>query len=128
MNEHLNQLTDRDLGTIASVLGADLEELVAELEARPWRIHDILSDPELFDVVMDRKDHPAAVISPRLLFSVLMHRAAAELREAVFVNDWLGPRSRLPVFDVDPLREFVGDPGIAPSSGNACQYNGLLFG
>ena len=39
-----------------------------------------------------------------------VHRAASELRTATYVNDWTGPQSRLPVFDVEPLQEFIEDP------------------
>ncbi len=111
MTEHIERLTDRDLSTVAGVLGLDSESLRSELTQHPWRVHEVLSDPDVFDVVMDRRDHPAAVVSPFLMFSVLIHRVAAELRDASYVNDWSGPSSRLPVFDVEPLQEFVGAPG-----------------
>ena len=111
MVTHLDELTDRDLTTLAEVVGSELEELRSDLHRRPWSIHDLLSEQAVFDTVMERKDHPSAAVSPFLLFATLVHRAATGLRDATFVNDWSGPRSRLPVFDVAPLQEFLTDTG-----------------
>lgn len=111
MPTYLDSLSERDIATLATVVGAEPAELTAELKRRPWYLHDLLSDGDVFDSVMDRHEHPARVVSPFLLFAVLVHRAASELREATYVNDWSGPRVRLPVFDVEPLQEFVEDAG-----------------
>lgn len=107
----VDELTARDLATLAAVTGSEPEALAAELRRRPWRIHDLLSDEAVFDSVLDRHSHPARLVSPVLLFAVLIHRAADELRDAPYVNDWTGPRSRLPVFDVAPLNEYLDDFG-----------------
>lgn len=48
--------------------------------------------------------------SPFLTFAVAVHRCAEELASATYVQEWTGPRQRIPVFDVDPLREFLADP------------------
>ena len=104
-------LTERDIGTLAGIMGSTVEELADDLRRRPWAVHDIMSDPKVFDTVMERTSHPAEVVSPFLLFAILVHRSAADLRDATYINDWSGPRTRLPVFDVDPLREFLADPG-----------------
>jgi hypothetical protein len=111
MMSYLDGLTERDLGTLAAIVGAEPDELATELRRRPWWIHDLLTRPDVFDKVLDRHAHPADVVSPFLLFSVLLHRTAEELREATYVNEWIGPRSRMPLFDVAPLREFVEDSG-----------------
>jgi hypothetical protein len=92
-------------------MAGDPDQLADELRTRPWAIHDILSNEDVFAGVMGRQAHPANVVSPFLLFAVMVHRAAAELRTATFVNDWVGPRARLPVFDVAPLQEFIEAPG-----------------
>jgi len=91
-------------------MAGDPDQLADELRTRPWAIHDILSNEDVFAGVMGRQAHPANVVSPFLLFAVMVHRAAAELRTATFVNDWVGPRARLPVFDVAPLQEFIEAP------------------
>jgi hypothetical protein len=105
--------TTRDLSTLAGIAGlGSVDELLADLRLRPWAIHDLLARDDVFEAVMDRHDHPANVVSPSLLFSVLAHRVAKELRSSQYVHDWAGPQgARLPVFDVEPLHEFLADPG-----------------
>jgi hypothetical protein len=108
----LEAFTDRDVATLAGISGcSSADELRANVRLRPWALHELLEDEDVFDAVMARHDHPANVVSPSLLFGVLAHRVARELRTSTFVHDWAGPRSRLPVFDVEPLHEFVADPG-----------------
>jgi hypothetical protein len=107
----VDELTARDLATLAAVVGSNPNDLASELRSRPWRIHDLLADGSVFDAVVDRHTHPARLVSPVLLFAVLIHRAADELRDAPYVNDWAGPRARLPVFDVAPLNEYLDDFG-----------------
>jgi hypothetical protein len=111
MTSYLDGLTERDLGTLAAIVGEEPEQLAAELQGRPWRIHDLLVRPDVFDKVLDRQAHPADVVSPFLFFSVLMHKTSEDLRVATYVNEWIGPQSRMPLFDVAPLQEFVEDPG-----------------
>jgi hypothetical protein len=111
MASYLDGLSDRDLRCLAAITACDADELAEDLRVRPWAIHDLLGDEEVVAGVMGRHAHPANLVSPFLLFAVMVHRAAAELRAATFVNDWTGPRSRLPVFDVAPLQEYIEDPG-----------------
>lgn len=110
MASYLDGLGERDLRTLAAITAGDAEELTEELRLRPWVIHDLLADDDVVSGVMGRHAHPANLVSPFLLFAVMVHSAASELRAATFVNDWTGPRSRLPVFDVEPLQEFIEDP------------------
>lgn len=110
MAAYLDGLTERDIKTLAGIVATGPEALADELHRRPWAIHDILSDEAVLDGVMSRHAHPANVVSPFLLFAVVVHAAACDLRQATYVNDWTGPRSRLPVFDVAPLQEFIEDP------------------
>lgn len=111
MTSYLDGLTERDLGTLAAIVGDTPEAFSAELRRRPWWIHDLLIRPDVFDTVLDRHAHPADVVSPFLLFAVLVHKTREDLREATYVNEWIGPQSRMPLFDVEPLQEFVEDPG-----------------
>lgn len=104
-------LTDRDLAVVARITGDDVDELRSRLRSRPWAVHDLLSDPRVVEAVAGDGGDLLDAVSPFLLFAVLAHRAAAELLEATYVNDWSGPRMRLPVFDVAPLQEFAQDPG-----------------
>ena len=41
---------------------------------------------------------------------MLIHRAVRDLGAASFVEEWVSPRQRVPVFDVGGLREFGADP------------------
>lgn len=54
---------------------------------------------------------PRLFASPYLVFSVLVHRVAAELADEAFVEEWLGPGQVVPVFDVAALRELLADAG-----------------
>ena len=111
MASYLDGLSERDLQTLAAITAGDADELAEELQLRPWAIHDLLANDDVVEGVMGRHAHPANLVSPFLLFAVMVHSAAAELRTATFVNDWTGPHCRLPVFDVAPLQEFIEDPG-----------------
>ena len=47
--------------------------------------------------------------SPGEVFRALLERTAADLQHASHVEEWLGPKKRLPVFDVEGLRMFGAD-------------------
>lgn len=113
MASYVERLSGRDVATLAAIVGVDPESLASELQRRPWSVNDLLSAPEVFDTILERRDPPFIGVSPFLLFAVLVHHVAGELRQATYVNDWTGPKSRLPVFDVAPLQEFLDDPGRA---------------
>ncbi len=101
-------LTDSELATLADICGRDADELRAELHRRPWLLQELLRAPEAVEAVRD--EGLTVVSSPFLLFAVLTRLAADELLDVSWVNEWTGPRSRLPVLDVEPLQEFVDDP------------------
>lgn len=105
-----DRFTDRDLATIATATSTSVETLTDQLRLRPWIAADLLASDDVFDAVMDRQAHPAEIVSPYLLFSVLVHRAASELRDASFVNEWAGRKVRLPVFDIGGVHDFLTDP------------------
>lgn len=105
-------LADRDLVALARVLGTEADDLRGELERRPWYANDILRDAAIAEAVLTGSGELGhAEVSPALFFAVIAHRVAAELAEASWVNDWMGPSERLPVFDVEPLLEFADAPG-----------------
>jgi hypothetical protein len=51
-----------------------------------------------------------ATVSPFLVFATAVHRTAAALATATFVQERWAPRVRIPVFDVAPLRVLMADP------------------
>jgi hypothetical protein len=53
---------------------------------------------------------PFQLISPFLTFAVAVHRVGARLTAATYVEEWVGPRQRVPVFAVEPLRRLLADP------------------
>lgn len=53
---------------------------------------------------------PGAAVSPFLAFAVAVHRTAAALETATFVDERTARRRRLPVFDAAALRTVLRDP------------------
>lgn len=111
MAQYLDRLNERDIATLATASGVTSDQVKDDLLLRPWATPDLFAGETVFDMVMDRQDHPAQVVSPFLLFSVLVHKAGAELRTASYVNEWAGVNTRLPVFDIEPVHDFLTDPG-----------------
>lgn len=109
---YLEHLSDGDVEFLAGVLDHS-SHAVADLRSRPAAVEALLSHPGAFHAVFaDRGgDEPFLRASPFLVFALAVHRCAAELREATFVAEWLGPRRRVAVFDVEELRTFLRDPG-----------------
>ena len=94
---------------------------LALLDAAGDSRRDVRRDPERLEALID---HPATYQmlfavpgrdpllrgSPFLLFAVLIHRVVRDLGQASFVEEWVGPRRRVPVFDTGSLRDFGADP------------------
>ena len=51
-----------------------------------------------------------APVSPFLTFAVAVHRTAWHIGHCSHVDEWAGPRLRLPVFEGARLSEFLADP------------------
>lgn len=109
MGSPVEGFTERDITTLADLGGIAVSEIRESARSRPWEIADLLSSDEVFDGVMDRHAHPLAAVSPRLLFSVLIHRAATHLRTASYLDEWVGVGERLPVYDVEGVHDFLTD-------------------
>ena len=102
-------LSEAELLALATASGRDAADLAAELEKRPWAIHDLLSDPDLVRSVLEPTDLDPCE-SAFVFFAVMTRAVANDLLDRSFVHDWVGPSFRLPVFDVEPLQEFVAAP------------------
>lgn len=109
MASPVDRFTERDIATLAALAGLTAEEIRESARSRPWKIAELLSSDEVFDGVMDRHTHPLAAVSPNLLFSVLIHRAASHLRTAPYLDEWVGVGARLPVYDVEGVHDFLTD-------------------
>ena len=103
---YLEHLADADLAVLAAAGDPD-----AATERDPRRIEALIDSPALFRRLFSTPGRdPLLQGSPFLLFAVLVHRAIRDLGQTSFVEEWVGPRQRVPVFDVSGLREFGADP------------------
>lgn len=88
--------------------------VVAEATGRPadapkqW-IVAAMADTAVHDAVFATSDVPVSLASPFLVFTVAVHGIAGGLADATLTNEWLGLRTRLPVFDAPKIREFLDD-------------------
>ena len=107
---YLEHLSEQDLRLIASKAGRQDEpnKLRAVLRDHPETIEKLLASPELFDALFDESEKVSPGVTPFLVFGALVNQTARELETANYVPEWTGPGRRLPVFDVTPLREFLG--------------------
>ncbi|MFB3739616.1 MAG: hypothetical protein ACE14W_11720 [Candidatus Velamenicoccus archaeovorus] len=107
---YLRRLSERDLRFLAEAGGSASPEAIARLRAEPWRIRRLIESPTTFDALFAPwGEDPLILVDPFLVFSVLLAGATRELGSVRFVREWIGPRQRLPVFDVETLRAFLGD-------------------
>jgi hypothetical protein len=92
-------LTSGDRAVLAEVTGG-----------RP--LTTVFSTSELERVVFGSEApfDPQRAVSPFLTFAVAVHRVADRLARATYVDEWVGPRQRVPVFAVEPLRQLLADP------------------
>jgi hypothetical protein len=107
---YLELLTEGDLGFVARVAERESDEPVspAELKAHPDRLAQWIAHPALFRALFgDGSAGLERSASPFLLFLAVVHRTALDLRDAHAVQEWVGPRQRVFVFDVEPLRAFL---------------------
>lgn len=104
---YLEHLTDQDLALLAANSG----DTSSALRADPDRIQRVLSEPAVFTGIFGASTEEAFLhASPFLVFAVLVHRVHRDLADVGFIDEWVGPRHRVPIFDVDTLRDFTADP------------------
>jgi hypothetical protein len=101
---YLEHLSDADL----AFLGAVSE---SHHDVRPDQLEPMIDSPATFRTLfaLPGRD-PLLRGSPFLIFAVLIHRVVRDLDQASFVEEWVGPRQRVPVFDTASLRDFGADP------------------
>lgn len=107
---YLEHLGEDDLEVLAQAEGQDATAWRARLRAKPELIEDVLASRRLFDTVFGNTETELGHrVTPFFAFAVLVHRAVRDLEEVNYVEEWASPRQRLPLFDVDSLREFIAD-------------------
>ncbi len=103
---YLEQLSDWDLALLAST--ADARD---DLRRDPARLEALIDSPATFRLLFSVPGRdPLLRGTPFLIFAVLIHRVVRDLGQASFVEEWVGPRQRVPVFDTAGLRDFGADP------------------
>lgn len=111
---YVEHLSDRDLALIAGATGSQesVGAMRSRLHEKPARVEEMLADEALFEAIFGPGPDSLDVqmgITPFLVFGALVNRVARDLAETAFVAEWVGSGQRLPVFDVDTLRGFIGD-------------------
>jgi len=103
---YLEHLSDTDL----ALLDAAGESRRA-VRRDPEQLEALIDSPATYRMLfaVPGRD-PLLRGSPFLLFAVLIHRVVRDLGQASFVEEWVGPRQRVPVFDTGSLRDFGADP------------------
>ncbi|HYN99210.1 MAG TPA: hypothetical protein VEU28_06010 [Actinomycetota bacterium] len=109
-----DHLSSRDLSLLSQV--ADQAGVSpGAVAGNPNALTKVLSHPSAFDLLFPAREDgvfppstPALVpASPFLAFAVVVHRSWADLQQANYVDEWVGPRQRLPVLGGDDLRDFL---------------------
>ncbi|MCL8207074.1 MAG: hypothetical protein K6V97_03230 [Actinomycetia bacterium] len=107
---YLELLTEGDLAWVARVAQREGEEAASAAwwRTHPDRLEHWVAHPALFRALFAEGGADLErSLSPFLLFLAVVHRTAADLRDASAVQEWVGPRQRVFVFDVEPLRAFL---------------------
>jgi hypothetical protein len=103
---YLEQLSDSDLAVLASA--GDARD---DPRGDPTTLQALIDSPVTFRQIFNTPGRdPLLRGTPFLIFAVLIHRVVRDLGHATFVEEWVGPRQRVPVFDTAGLREFGADP------------------
>jgi hypothetical protein len=102
---YLEHLSDADLAFLGEA--ADARDGIGD----PAQLEALIDSPATFRLLFNAPGRdPLLRASPFLLFAVLIHRVVRDLGQASFVEEWVGPRQRVPVFDTVSLRDFGADP------------------
>jgi hypothetical protein len=95
-------LTSSDLRLIASTVGS----------SATGALDTALGHPSLEAAIFSSQEDDVRLIgpSPFLIFAVAVHRTAERLETTNFVEERWTSRQRLPMFDVDSLRQLLAEP------------------
>ena len=105
--EHLSERDLELLGRLAARAGVSPSDVGTD----PAALTQVLAHPGAFEAVFANPDDETLVAtSPFLTFALVVHRTWTELQTARHVDEWVGPRQRLPVLGGDDLREFLAAP------------------
>jgi hypothetical protein len=103
---YLEHLSDADRALLAAA--GDASDVAGR---DPKQLETLIDSPVTFRLLFKEPGRdPLLRGSPFLVFAVLIHRVVRDLGQASFVEEWVGPRQRVPVFDTGSLRDFGADP------------------
>jgi len=103
---YVEHLSDADLALLAAVA-----ETEGEAPRDPERLEALIDSPAAYRLLFSVPGRdPLLRGSPFLIFAVLVHRVVRDLGHVSFVEESVGPRQRIPVFDTVSLRDFGADP------------------
>src|SRR6202171_736324 len=103
---YLEHLSDSDLALLSGVGDSH-----RDVRRDPEQLEALIDDPPTVRPLFTAPGRdPLLRGSPFLLFAVLIHRVVRDLGQASFVEEWVGPRQRVPVFDTAGLKDFSADP------------------
>ena len=108
----VERLTENDLELLATLDDppATTDELRDRLRNDPETLDEMLAEPRLYEMIFESSEAGMiAGLTPLLAFSVLVHKTMRDLGTASYVPEWVGAGERLPVFDVESLRDFIDD-------------------
>lgn len=104
---YIEHFSDADIAFLAGTAGvASVDDLRRLLHANPEILEALL--PDLYGSLFGAD--ALLRVSPFLIFAAVVHRAARDLESVHFVQEWIGPGTRVPMFEVDNLRSFVNAP------------------
>ena len=114
---YLEHLGPGDLALILDLAGRPAMEAGAAhalLRADPGLLERTLASPGAAEALLrgdpgDRERETLVAASPFLTFAVAVEQVTAELDGARYVQEWVGPRQRVPVLGGDDLRELLHD-------------------
>jgi hypothetical protein len=102
--DHLSDDDWKVIRRVAPQAGADPDDVRGDVDA----LTRVLAHPAAFEAVFTTSDEDALIaVSPFLAFALIVHRAWDELHHVGHVDEWVGPRQRLPVLGGVDLREFL---------------------
>jgi hypothetical protein len=104
--EHLTGVDQDVMRSLATAAGVDPVDL-----GDGSALTRMLSHPAAYEVAFGAGGNETELlaISPFLAFALIVHRGWYELRDVSHVDEWVGPRQRLPVLGGGDLRDFLGE-------------------
>jgi hypothetical protein len=111
---HRPRLSESDLRFVVQTVAtqrSDHDRVVELLRDKPDIVDRMLDDDHLFQRLL-HEEEALVRVSPWLLFTVLLRRAARDLAVERFTLERLGAGERVPVFDAPQVAELASDPAV----------------